>query len=306
LRYYETTIAEKEVQTLLENLQQKLKQAYGRQAIPSLSGQVYDWLLRPAEADLAKSQVKTLVFVLDGSLRNIPMSTLHDGQQYLIEKYAVALTPGLQLLAPKSIVKVDLKALTGGITESNLDFPPLPNVGAELAQIKLEISGTQLLNQRFTKKTLQKEMVSSPFPIVHLATHGQFSSQADKTFILAWGEPISVTDLNDILQTRDTTSRDALELLVLSACETATGDKRAALGLAGVSVQAGARSTLASLWSVEDRAVPLIMGIFYQNLVKKHMTKAEALRQTQIYLLRNTRYKAPYFWSSFVLLGNWL
>jgi len=144
LRYYETTIAEKEVQTLLENLQQTLKLAYGRQAIPSLSRQVYDWLIRPAEADLAKSQVKTLVFVLDGSLRNIPMSTLHDGQQYLIEKYAVALTPGLQLLAPKFIGKVKLKALTGGITELNQDFPPLPNVGAELAQIKSEIPGKQL------------------------------------------------------------------------------------------------------------------------------------------------------------------
>jgi len=306
LRYYETTIAEKEVFALLENLQQTLKLAYGRQAIPSLSRQVYNWLIRPAETDLAKSQVKTLVFVLDGSLRNIPMSTLHDGQQYLIEKYAVALTPGLQLLAPKLIGKVDLKALTGGITESNLDFPPLPNVGAELAQIKSKIPGKQLLNQRFTRKNLQTEIGSTPFPIVHLATHGQFSSQADKTFILAWKELINVTELNDILQSRDTTSPDALELLVLSACETAAGDNRAVLGLAGISVQAGARSTLASLWSVEDRAVPLIMGLFYQNLVSKHMTKAEALRQTQIHLLRNTRYKAPYFWSAFVLLGNWL
>jgi len=123
---------------------------------------------------------------------------------------------------------------------------------------------------------------------------------------LAWHERINVTELNDILQSRDTISPDALELLVLSACETAAGDNRAVLGLAGISVQAGARSTLASLWSVEDRAVPVIMGLFYQNLVSKQMTKAEALRQTQIYLLRNTRYKAPYFWSAFVLLGNWL
>ena len=307
LQYYQTVIPEKKVESLLENLQEKLTQSYSRQDIPPLSRQVYDWLLRPAEANLIKHQVKTLVFILDGSLRNISMSALYDGKQYLIEKYAVALTPGLQLLAPKAIKKVNLKVLSGGMTEASSGFPALSNVGAELAQIKSKIPGTELLNQKFTSKILQKEMNSYPFPIVHLATHGQFSSQADKTFILAWNnERIDVTKLTDLLQSQDTSSGNQLELLTLSACETATGDKRATLGLAGVAVRAGARSTLASLWSVEDPSVLLLMSLFYQNLAEKHMTKAEALRQAQIYLLINSRYKAPYFWSAFVLLGNWL
>ena len=112
LRYYKTTIAQSEVERLLEDLQQKIIKPYTLLETQSLSKQVYDWLIRPAEADLAKSQVKTLVFVLDGSLRNIPMAALYDGQQYLVQKYAIALTPGLQLLAPKSLERRQIKSLT--------------------------------------------------------------------------------------------------------------------------------------------------------------------------------------------------
>jgi CHAT domain-containing protein len=306
LRHYKTTVAQSEVEKILEELRRKLTKAYTLRETQSLSKQVYDWLLQPAEADLASSNVKTLVFVLDGSLRNVPMAALYDGQQYLVQKYGVALTPGLQLLAPKSLKQLQLKALTGGLSEARQGFSALSNVALELAQIKSEVPSTVLLNQQFTSTTLQNEINSVSFPVVHLATHGVFSSKASETFILTWDGRINVNDLDKLLQLREQSQPNAIELLVLSACQTAAGDKRAALGLAGVAVRAGARSTLASLWSLDDESSALLMSQFYRELARSTVTKAEALRLAQLALLQNPRYQHPRYWAPYVLLGNWL
>ncbi len=234
------------------------------------------------------------------------MATLHDGKQYIVEKYALALTPGLQLLDPKPLVRQQIKVLTAGITEARQDFSPLPNVELELKEIQAEVPSTVLLNQTFTSSNLQKEIKSSSFPVVHLATHGQFSSKAEDTFILTWDDRINIKQLNNVLKTRDLTESSIIELLVLSACQTAVGDKRAALGLAGMAVRAGARSTLASLWSVNDAATASFMIKFYQNLADNKLTKAEAVRRAQLSLLQNPDYSHPYFWAPFILVGNWL
>ncbi len=305
LRHYKTPVSQFEVEKLSAELREKLTKPETVPETKSLSKEIYDWLIRPAAADFAKSPVKTLVFVLDGSLRNIPMAALWDGQQYLVQKYAIALTPGLQLLPPKAIERVHLKSLTAGLTESRSGFPALEHVSTELSQIKSKIPGTELLNQKFTRDTLQTKIDSNDFPIVHIATHGQFSSRAEQTFILAWDGRINVNKLNDFLQNIDQRTHNALELLVLSACQTAAGDNRAALGLAGFAVQAGARSTLASLWSLNDTSVPLFMSQFYDGLTKNHLTKAEALRQAQLELLAKYEYHFPMFWASYVLVGNW-
>jgi len=306
LRHYKTTRAQSEVEKLLEDLQQKIIEPDRLRETQSLSQQLYDWLLQPAEADLAKSQVKTLVFVLDGSLRNIPMAALYDGQQYLVQKYAIALTPGLQLLAPKSLARQQIKALSAGLTEARQGFPPLTNVAMELNQIKSEIPSTVLLNQKFTSTTFQEEINSVPFSVVHLATHGQFSSKADETFILTWDGRINANQLDNLLRIRNQGKPNAIELLVLSACQTAAGDKRAALGLAGVAVRAGARSTLASLWNLDDLSTAVLMSQFYRELANNHLTKAEALRQAQLALLKNPQFQRPMFWAPYVLVGNWL
>jgi len=306
LSHYRISVGQVEVERLLEVLRQKLTQPYTLREIQTLSKQVYDWLIQPALADLTKSKVKTLVFVLDGNLRNIPMAALYDGQQYLVQKYAVALTPGLQLLPPKYIERIHLQALIGGLTEAHKGFSALSNVASELAQIKAQVPSNEFLNQKFTSTALQKQIDESPFPVVHLATHGQFSSQADQTFILAWDKRIFVNELNSLLQARDQSIHNPLELLVLSACETAEGDKRAALGLAGVAVRAGARSTLASLWFLDDESSALLMGQFYQELANKKLSKAEALRRAQLALLPNPQYQHPRYWAPFVLVGNWL
>lgn len=305
LRHYITNVSLSQVETHLEKLHRSLVLPYtSDREIHALSQQVYNWVIKPTETALAESKIETLVFVLDGALRTIPMAALYDGKQYLVEKYNVALTPGLRLFKPERLPQNQLTALTAGLTESRHNFAPLEFVSVELEQIRSVISTEVLLNQQFTSQSLTSKMASSPFPVVHIATHGQFSSQSDETFILAWDQPITVNQLDRLLQARDQRSTDALELLVLSACETAEGDKRAALGLAGVAVRAGARSTLASLWLVDDESTALLMSQFYQEL-KTGATKAEALHRAQLTLLQG-KYRHPRFWAAFVLLGNWL
>lgn len=282
-----------------------------------LSRKVYDWLIRPAEQDIAKSEVKTLVFVLDSSLLNLPMAVLHDGKQFLVEKYAIAYTPGLQLLDPnKPLTRSKLSGFKAGISqyrelklsgsEKTIPFAALGFVEEELEKIKPQLSGPVLLNEEFTSAAIQKAIQSVPFPIVHLATHGVFSSNAEETFILTWDGSLNIDQLNSKLRSRQIGGKGAIELLVLSACQTATGDKRAALGLAGVAVKAGARSTLATLWFVSDQGTAELMTQFYQELADPTISKAEALRRAQVALLKNSRYQQPRVWAPYVLVGNWL
>ena len=306
LRHYATPLPKEEVEQILKQLRQNLTKRFGRDFLP-LSQQVYNWLIRPAEADLQASGVKTLVFVLDGSLRNIPMAALNDGQQYLMEKYGVALTPGLELLASGPLARGKLNVLTAGLSQARQGFSALPNVESELQQIQSEVPGQELINEQFTKTSIQNALDAVPFPVVHIATHGQFSSKAEDTFILTWDGRINVNDLNNLLQKTDLRQSSPIELLVFSACETARGDNRAALGIAGVAVRAGARSTLATLWVVDDQATAALMVRFYKELTDATVTKAEALRRAQQSILQDPNYREqPFYWVPYVLVGNWL
>jgi len=303
LRHYSTPIDQTELDTLLNRTRQSLRFAGLAKVQAKFAQEVYDLLLRPAEADLKANKVETLVFVLDGAFRNIPMAILYDGQKYLVEKYNLAITPSLQLLPPKPLAGSQLRVLIGGLSESRSGFNPLPGVKAEVQQIQAEVPSQLLLNENFTSSAIQQQIESAPYPVVHLATHGQFSSDADNTFILAWDEKLNVRELGELLQKREEEARQPIELLVLSACQTAEGDRRATLGLAGVAVRSGARSTIATLWPVDDKATSEFMSLFYQELVKSGATKAGALRQAQLGLLKD--FPQPYFWAAFVLVGNW-
>jgi CHAT domain-containing protein/predicted negative regulator of RcsB-dependent stress response len=306
LRHYATPLSQSQVERILEQLRNNLTQPDTVKEAKFFGQQVYEWLIEPIAEDLAQSKIETLVFVLDGSLRNIPMAALYDGQQYLVEKYSIALTPGLQLIDPQPLQRKPLKAIAGGLTEPRSGFSGLKYVAQELEQIRAEMPSQELLNEQFTAQALQDRIASQPFPIVHLATHGQFSSKAEQTFILAWDKPIEVNEFNNLLQTREESQARAIELLVLSACQTAVGDKRAALGLAGVAIRAGARSTIASLWYIDDASTSLLMSKFYQELTDRQLTPAEALRRAQISLMHEPQYKSPLFWAAYVLVGNWL
>lgn len=304
LRHYSHPISQQEIETALNQFQATVTNRIRKPSLVSLQ-KVYDWLIQPIEAELVSSKVKNLVFVLDGALQNIPVAALYDGEKYLMQNYSIALTPGLQLLEPKPLKWQRFQALTAGLTEPRQGFTRLPNVELELERIKNSVPTQIILNQAFTNANFQKKVKNYSFPVVHLATHGQFSSQAENTFILTWDTKINAKELDTLLRS-DSRQMQPIELLVLSACTTASGDQRAALGLAGIAVRAGARTTVASLWSVNDEATAVLMSKFYQELAKPEITKAEALRHAQQSVLQDSRFSHPYYWAAFVLVGNWL
>ena len=283
--------------------------------LPNLH-EIYRWLIEPLEEELNSNQIETLVFVLNGKLQNVPMAALYDGKQYLLEKHSVVLAPSLQLLNTESIPKSKLKVLAAGLSQQveiqGEIFPALDNVPQELEQIKAVFPRSQqLLNNEFTAQKIEQQLQSG-FPIVHLATHGVFSSDPEQTFIITGDRNvITIDNLSTLLGN----SRFRPELLVLSACNTATGDERAVLGLAGVAVRSGS-STLASLWSVEDVSTSKLMSQFYRELENPTINKAVALRQAQLSAIESLRANPllpelqqlpphPYYWASYVLVGNW-
>ncbi|MBN4006230.1 CHAT domain-containing protein [Nostoc sp. LPT] len=297
-----------QVEQVITEIRETIVEPDANQKFKAVSQQLYNWLIKPVETDLKNSKVNTLVFIPDGLLRNIPMSALYDGREYLVQKYSVVISPGLQLFTPKPLGQKKLNALAGGLSQSpkNENFAALPYVKVELKLIQESgVSTTTLLDKNFTSTTLGKTINAQPFRVVHLATHGQFSSKAKDTFILAADGRINVSELDSLLKSREQKRTEPVELLVLSACETAAGDNRAALGLAGVALRAGARSTLASLWQIGDNSTALFIDEFYRQLMTGKTT-AEALRFAQLKLLEAPEYNRPMYWAAYVLVGNWL
>ena len=265
---------------------------------------LYDWLITPFAADLAATGIETLVFVPDGVLRLLPMAALHDGNQFLIEKYALATTPGLALTDPKPLQRDHIQALTMGLSESRQGFAALPHVSQELTAIQNLFGGTQLLDQAFRVDHMEQALKTGDFGIVHIASHGQFASDANQSFILTFDDKLTMDQLEALIG-RLRYREDPLELLSLSACETAVGDDRAALGLAGIAVKAGARSALATLWRVEDQSTSILITEFYRQLHQPATSRAQALRLAQLSLLRQPHYQSPFFWSPFLIINNW-
>ncbi len=310
LRYYSQKIESTAVEQIVNELQTKIQEpnfnTQQEKSFKQKSKQAYDLLVAPLASELSKAKTKTLVFVLDGAFRNIPMAALYDGNKYLVENYSLALTPGLQLVPPQVATdRTKSQALLGGISEGRQGFSSLPGVKPELESISKLIPHQKLLNEQFNNRQVSTNLVSNNAPIVHLATHGQFSSKAEDTFILTWDNRLSLDRLSTLLQDRGSRSNSEIDLLVLSACQTAAGDNRATLGLAGVAIRARAKSTIASLWSVSDEATQDLMISLYQNLASKNLSKGESLKQAQQALMSNPKYRSPYYWAPFVLVGNW-
>ncbi|MEQ9373020.1 MAG: CHAT domain-containing protein [Coleofasciculus chthonoplastes F3-SA18-01] len=306
LETYNTKLPQADIEETVNQLRQSMNIAYSNRKRLTVSQTIYDWLIRPIETQLAQQDIKTLVFVLDGVLRNVPMAALHDGEQYLIEKYSIALTPGLQLLEPRSLTQLHLRSLTAGLSQARQGFSALPAVKDEIEQVSINIPSTVLLNQAFTSTALENKINTLPVSVVHLATHGQFSSNPEDTFILTWDKRLNANTLSQLLKGKNQDNTPPIELLVLSACQTANGDQRAALGLAGLAVRSGTRSTIGTLWSVKDKSTAQAMIQLYNNLTQPDINRAEALRQAQLFLLQQDKYKHPYYWAPFILVGNWL
>jgi CHAT domain-containing protein len=193
--------------------------------------------------------------------------------------------------------------LMAGISESVSGFAALPSVRDELGGIGNLFSGRVLLDNQFLKGSFKNEIEKTPYSFVHLATHGEFAGDMHNMFILAWDGVITFDDLNNLIRVTKYRS-EPLEMLTLSACKTAVGDDRAALGLAGIAVKAGAKSTVATLWEIDDKVTSEIIQEFYRNLKKDGTSKAVALQQAQLKIMEG--HKHPFFWAPFLLIGNWM
>ena len=290
--------------SVVREFRRTLEKRTSREYLPPAQ-QLYGWLIRPLQTTLDAGRIETLVIVPDGPLRTIPLAALHDGQDFLIRRYAIATTPGLTLTDLRPIPRHQIQPLLAGLTQAVQGFPALDYVQEELAAIHTAYGGKVLENETFRLANLQQALKATPYSIVHIATHGQFVGDVRNTFLLTFDDKLTLDRLERLIaigQYRD----QPVELLTLSACQTAAGDDRAALGLAGVAVKAGARSVLATLWLVNDQASGLLATEFYQQLQRPDQSKVRALQQAQVRLLADRRYQHPGYWSPFLLIGNWL
>ena len=268
--------------------------------------QLYDWLIRPLEPLLQEHKIDTLVFVPDGALRTVPMAAFNDRQKFLIEKYAIAVTPGLTLMEPHQMSHENPSFLASGLSEAVQGYPALPFVTSEMKQLEDRFHGRTLMNRDFLVGNVQKEFKDREYSVVHIASHGEFNGDVRKTFVLTYDDRMSLDMIERLI--RPAQLRDKpVEMLSLSACQTAAGDDRAALGLAGVAVKAGARSAFATLWFVNDEASTVLVSEFYAQLFDpKHPSKAQALRSAQLKVLGDPRYSHPCLWAPYLIIGNWL
>jgi CHAT domain-containing protein len=276
--------------------------------------EMYEWLIAPLSPKLEESNVKTLVFFLDTILQRIPMSVLYnqDTDKFLIEDYAIAITPGIKIIQPQSFDTVGVSVLGGGLSGSRENLPELPGVEREIEDISQLLPTRVLLNQTFTRSAVENLVGSGLFSVIHLATHGNFSSDPERTYLVLSDELLKVRSMDAVFRLNPLATANVIELLVMSACKTAKGDERAALGLSGMAVRSGARSTVATLWPADDESTAKVMPDFYEQL-KAGKNKAEALRSAQLNFLNQLRYEDVEnpemefrVWAPYILVGNWL
>jgi filamentous hemagglutinin family protein len=270
-----------------------------------LSRRLFELIVAPFQQRLAESGVETLIFVPDGRLRTLPFVALHDGEAFLGDHYATATTLSLNLLSNVDLESEIGAPLFAGLSESVQGFAALESVEDELEQIQDLEGGEVLLNQAFTLDRIKSEIAQQVPGILHLATHAVFTGNPDSSFLLTYSGRVGFDELSDVVgMTR--AGGAPLDLLVLSACETAIGNDRAGLGFTGSAIRAGARSAIGSLWPIADEAAQQLMVDFYKNLQSSEGTKANALQEAQALLRRQERYAHPAYWAPFTLVNDWL
>jgi CHAT domain-containing protein len=258
--------------------------------------EMYDLLIRPLEKDLDAVKPAKLIFINDGALRTIPMAALHDGKRFLVEKYPIAYSLGLQPIRAESLDEGE--ALIFGLSEAVPPLPALPYVVPETQFLQQMLDGKKFLNRDFNADTLAAQVArEQSSSILHLATHGAFSNTAGNSFIQAHDRRLYLPQFENILRT----ARQPLELLTFSACETAAGDDRAVLGLAGLATRNGVKNVVATLWSVNDAEIVPAIENFYRAF-KTNIPVEEALRQAQLESIRNRVHPAT--WSALVAVKD--
>ncbi|MEM6614213.1 MAG: CHAT domain-containing protein, partial [Cyanobacteria bacterium P01_C01_bin.72] len=270
--------------------------------------------------------IDTLLLCTGPSLRSLPFAALHDGEKFMIEKYNLARIPAFNLTDTDYEAKQEETVLAMGTSEFE-DLPSLPGVYVELNTIVPKLwSGRKIVDRDFTVPNLIKAHQQGDFDIIHIASHSLFSpGSPENSYIQFSDRKLSLDRLADL-----ELDQPAVDLLVLSACETALGNEDAEFGFAGLAIQAGVKSALASLWAINDRATVVLMSEFYQQL-KDTAIKAEALRKAQLRMLkkevfvegtrirgaavevnlpaldtanRSQNFSHPYYWAGFTIIGN--
>lgn len=266
---------------------------------------LFGWLVAPYEPALRAAGVDTIILVPDGPLRTVPPGAFYDGQHFLVERYALAVVPGLRLVDPKALDLERSRLLLAGLSEPVQGFSGLAYVPEELRTLHDLYGGRVLLNSAFSAAALAEGLAELEPSVLHVASHAEFTGDPATSFLLTYDQRMSLTRMGELMRS-PRSGDDSLELLVLSACATAAGDERSGLGLAGVGIRAGARSALGSLWPVSDEGTYDLMVNFYRGLRAEGTSKAAALAAAQRRQIAKRNFRHPYYWAPFLLISNWL
>lgn len=340
IKHYTVVVSREQLHAEIEQLIRELNRV--TQTLTA-NQTIYQWLIKPVEAELENHKIDTLVYIPDAKLRKIPLGVLSDGHKFLIQRYAIATEPGLSifkqsldkvilsnvLLAGMSIPGpvvnelIDKKFFTalGGTSDRSIsnangvlskqerniragklqNILTLPGVNNELDQLAVVMPSTILKNKAFTLNQF-KDQVKKGKTAIHIASHGFFSGDPEKSFVMTYDRLLDMKKLTQMFQSEHF-SEHPVEILTLSACQTAEGDDRAPLGLSGIVVQAGVKSAIGSLWPIADEVAQQLFTEFYRQY--SHLSRAKALQSAQLDIMNNSKYSAPYYWSPFVLVGDW-
>jgi len=289
-------------------LRRLLEKRTTREFLPAAQ-RLHDRLVRPLEPILAEAGARTLVLVPGGPLRTLPFAALHDGERFLVERFAFAVAPGLAITDPRPLRREGARALVAGLGATappgRPDLPALPAVAREVAAVHETWGGAELLDAEFTAARAEAALAGEAYTVVHVASHAEIAGDPRRSAIFAHDGAIPLDRLAAWIGVARHRARP-VELLVLSACSTAAGDERAALGLAGVAVQAGARSALGTLWKVPDDAAADLVIAFHRALREPGVSRAEALQRAQRALLARPETAHPGHWAAFLLISAWL
>ena len=281
----------------------------GSEDVKEPAQKLYKILIQPFEAELRELKIDTIIYAPDGQLRYIPLSALHDGKQWLVERYRVnnITAESLTSFTPKPLAKPRILAgAFGGKAgdKTRAGFDGLPATLIEVQKIASLFPNTTTFTEAEFSKQITETKANS-HTILHLATHGQLSvgTPEDSFILFGNGEKATIREIQDW-------SLSNVDLVILSACQSGIGSKLGTgveiLGLGYQMQAAGARVAIASLWLVNDVGTQALMTAFYSELQKGDVTVTEALRRAQVSLIKSPQYNHPNYWSAFFAIGNGL
>ena len=287
-----------EFRKALENRDQELYRGY--------AGQLYIWLIRPMEETLLNNKIKTLLVVPDGMFRLVPFAALYDGFDYLIKQYAIAYLPKLTGMNPKWLPRKNVNLFFGGLSKTQNKILPRHHVETDYKAIAHAmnhlIKTHDIFNRSFSPKKLTRRFKKTSYDIVHLSAYCQMGKETEDFSVNAYKQFIKMNDIERILNQRELPG-----LVFLDYCKTLKDDQRSTLFFSGFPMKTGVHSLLLSLWTDRDICGSDIVPEFYRQLIRTpYQTRAEALQSAQIETLGKPRFHHPFFWSGFMLIGDWL